>query len=392
MISISRLYCGAAGFGDSLRYAPGAAGARQGAVQGHGPVVVWNMTRSCNLHCRHCYSSSEARQYSGEMSTREGRQFIEQLAACRVPVLLLSGGEPLTRPDFFDLVQYARQLGIRVTVSTNGTLITPDVARQLQKAGVGYVGISLDGLAGVNDTFRGRPGAFQMALEGIRNCLAVGQRVGLRFTINRHNYRQVDDIFRLVQEENIPRVCFYHLVYSGRGSRMVEEDISHEETRAVVDKIIARTAALHAAGQPVEVLTVDNHCDAIYLYLKLLGEDATAAARARELLLVNGGNRSGVAIGAVDWAGNVYPDQFTRGHVLGNVLKTPFERIWQGEHPLLRGLRDRKRLLKGRCAACRWLDWCNGNFRARAEAVTGDFWAPDPACYLTDAEIGLAGE
>ncbi|WP_018084947.1 radical SAM/SPASM domain-containing protein [Desulfurispora thermophila] len=392
MISISRLYCGATGYGDTLRYAPGAAGARHGAVQGHGPVVVWNMTRSCNLHCRHCYSSSETKQYAGEMSTREGRQFIEQLAAFRVPVLLLSGGEPLTRPDFFDLVQYALQLGIRVTVSTNGTLITPDMARQLKQAGVGYVGISLDGLAEVNDRFRGRRGAFQMALDGIRNCLAAGQRVGLRFTINRHNYQQVDDIFHLVKEENISRICFYHLVYSGRGSSMVEEDISHQETRAVVDKIMAHTAALHASGRPVEVLTVDNHCDAIYLYLKLKEQDEQAAARARELLLVNGGNRSGVAIGAVDWAGNVYPDQFTRQHVLGNVLQTPFASIWQGDHPLLRGLRERKRLLKGRCAACRWLDYCNGNFRARAEAVTGDFWAADPACYLTDEEIGISTE
>jgi len=227
-------------------------------------------------------------------------------------------------------------------------------------------------------------------LNGIRACRDAGQRVGLRFTINRHNYRQLPDIFKLIEEEDIPRICFYHLVYSGRGSKMRDEDISHAETRQAMDLIIQKTIDFHRRGLDKEILTVDNHADGVYIYLFLKRTDSTRAQRAGQLLVMNGGNRSGVAIGAVDWSGNVHPDQFTRNIILGNVREKKFADIWEdNNNPLVLGLKNRKPLLKGRCSTCRWLDMCNGNFRARAEAVYGDFWAPDPACYLTDEEIGL---
>jgi putative heme d1 biosynthesis radical SAM protein NirJ1 len=388
MIGISRLLCGTENFGDSLRYGNGARGQQHGATAGHGPVVVWNITQTCNLRCVHCYSNSGGTTRGGELTTAEGVKFIDDLAAFKVPVLLMSGGEPLIRPDFFELAGYAISRGMRVTVSTNGTLITPAVARDLKKMGVGYVGISLDGIGANNDRFRGRRGAFDEALQGIRNCLEAGQKVGLRFTLTRHNYGELEDIFRLAEEENIPRICFYHLVYSGRGSAMVKEDISHAETRSALDLIIARTADFHRRGLSKEILTVDNHADGVYLYLGLREEDPRRAAGALELLRRNGGNRTGIAIGEVDWEGRVHPDQFTRNHTLGNVRERPFGEIWtDSTNPILRGLKNRKELLGGRCATCRWLDVCNGNFRARAEAVYGDFWAQDPACYLTDAEI-----
>lgn len=389
MIGISKLLCGTQNYGDSLRYAHGTQGQVHGAVAGHGPVVVWNSTRTCNLKCRHCYSESDSKKYH-ELNTEEAKRFIDDLAEFNVPVLLFSGGEPLVRPDFFELAEYAKQKGIRTTISTNGTLITPKVAERLKNIGVGYVGISLDGIGEVNDRFRGKQGAFEAALAGIRNCLAVGQRVGLRFTINRHNYKELDKIFDLIERENIPRVCFYHLVYSGRGSEMIKEDITPEETRAVLDLIIERTLDFHRRGLDKEILTVDNHADAIYIYLKLLKEDPERARQVLELLTRNGGNRTGIAIGEVDWEGNVHADQFTRNHCFGNVRERKFGEIWTDKsHPILAGLKDRKPLLKGRCAKCRWLNLCNGNFRARAEAVYGDFWAEDPACYLTDEEIGI---
>lgn len=390
MIGISKLLCGTENFGDSLRYAHGSKGQIHGAVAGHGPVVVWNTTRTCNLRCRHCYSESDNKKYN-EMNTQEAKQFIDDLADFKVPVILFSGGEPLVRPDFFELAEYASQKGIRTTISTNGTLITPEVAARLKKIGVGYVGISLDGIGEVNDTFRGRKGAYEAALTGIRNCLAVGQRVGLRFTINRHNHKELNQIFDLIERENIPRVCFYHLVYSGRGSEMIKEDISPAESRAALDLIIERTQDFHRRGLDKEILTVDNHADAIYLYLKLQKEDPERAKQVLELLSRNGGNRTGIAIGEVDWEGNVHADQFTRNHRFGNVRERKFGDIWTDlSQPILAGLKDRKPLLKGRCAKCKWLNLCNGNFRARAEAVYGDFWMEDPACYLTDEEIGLA--
>ncbi|MBM7855573.1 putative heme d1 biosynthesis radical SAM protein NirJ1 [Desulfohalotomaculum tongense] len=390
MISVSKLLFGSENFGDRLRYSHDSCRQVHGTHGGHGPVVVWNVTRTCNLKCIHCYSNSDAQKYTDEMNTDEGRQFLRHLAEFKVPVVLFSGGEPLARPDFFQLASYARQLGLRVTISTNGTLITPDVARKIKDIGVGYVGISLDGIGENNDRFRGRKGAFDAALKGIRHCLEVGQKVGLRFTINRHNINELNDIFDLLEEENIPRACFYHLVYSGRASDMKDEDITHEETRAVLDLIMERTEDMHRRGLQKEILTVDNHADAVYIYLKLKEKDPRRAERAWQLLSRNGGNRSGIAIGQVDWYGNVHADQFTQNHTFGNVRERKFSDIWTDtSHPILGGLKNRKPLLKGRCAVCRWLDVCNGNFRARAEAVYNDFWMEDPACYLTDEEIGL---
>ncbi|MCL6638535.1 MAG: putative heme d1 biosynthesis radical SAM protein NirJ1 [Firmicutes bacterium] len=390
MISVTKLLCDTGYYGDSLRYSQGARDQVHGAAAGHGPVVVWNTTRTCNLNCIHCYSNSGAKKYEGELTTAEARRFIEGLAEFKVPVILFSGGEPLLRRDLVKLAAYAKRLGIRPTISTNGTLITLETALYLKNLGIGYIGISLDGIAENNDRFRGRKGAYIAALEGISNCIAVGQRVGLRFTINRHNYKDLNAIFDLIEEENIPRVCFYHLVYSGRGSKMVEEDITREEARAAMDLIIERTLDFHRRGIEKEILTVDNHADGVYIYLKLKATDPERAARVLELLKLNGGNRTGIAIGAVDWYGNVHPDQFTQNHTFGNVREKKFGDIWTDlSNPILAGLKNRRPLLKGRCAACRWLDVCNGNFRARAEAVTGDFWESDPACYLTDEEIGL---
>jgi putative heme d1 biosynthesis radical SAM protein NirJ1 len=390
LISVTKLLCDTEYFGDSLRYSPGSMGQVNGATQGQGPVVVWNTTRTCNLKCIHCYSNSESEKYEGELDTGEALRFIDQLAEFKVPVILFSGGEPLLREDLIELVTYARSKGIRATISTNGTLLSREKVATLKDLGVGYIGVSLDGIGENNDRFRGREGAFTAALTGIRNCIEIGQRTGLRFTINKHNYSELNAIFDLIEAENIPRVCFYHLVYSGRGSKMVEEDITRQEARLAMDLIMARTLDFHRRGLQKEILTVDNHADGVYLYMKLKEKDPERARGVLELLRLNGGNRTGIAIGAVDWYGNVHPDQFTQNHTFGNVRERKFGDIWTDiSQPVLAGLKNRKPLLKGRCAACRWLDICNGNFRARAEAVTGDFWESDPACYLTDKEIGL---
>lgn len=378
-------------FGDSLRYTKGAKGARHGVNGDMGPVVVWNSTRTCNLKCRHCYMSSDAKQYANELNTEEAKNFIDDLAEFKVPVLLFSGGEPLIRPDFFELASYAAEKGVRPTLSTNGTLITREIAAKIKAIGVGYVGISLDGLREVNDRFRGKEGAFKAAMEGIQHCVAVRQRVGLRFTINRHNVQELDHIFDFIEEENIDRVCFYHLVYSGRGNQMIDEDVTPEESRHAMDTIIRRTRDFEARGLKKEILTVDNHCDGVYLYVKALKEGDEALARQiKSLISMNGGNRSGIAFGEVDPMGYVHPDQFTQHHTFGNVRERKFGDIWKDEsNALLAGLKNRKSLLKGRCASCQYLDHCNGNFRTRAEARTGDFWESDPACYLTDEEIGI---
>lgn len=277
---------------------------------------------------------------------------------------------------------------MRAVISTNGTLIDRDKARELKDIGLSYVGVSLDGMEEVNDRFRGKRGAFEMAMEGIRNCQEVGLKVGLRFTINRMNKQEIPRIFDLLEAHDIPRACFYHLVYAGRGSALVEQDLDHDESCRAVDLIIDRTQELHARGIDKEILTVDNHADGAYVYLRMLREQHPRASEVLQLLQMNEGNNSGRGFGCISWDGSVHADQFWRHYSFGNILQRPFSEIWTDlSNPLMARLKDKKKYVKGRCARCRWLDICGGNFRVRAEAATGDLWAPDPACYLTDDEI-----
>lgn len=387
MLSLTKLLTGEAYFGDSLRYTSDSKNQRHGVSEGRGPVVSWNYTRTCNLKCKHCYSSSEAKRYENELSTEEALKFIDDLADFNVPVILFSGGEPLIRDDFFILAEHARKKGIRATLSTNGTLITKEMAQKIKDVGVGYVGISIDGIGKVNDKFRGVDGAYELAMQGIRNCREVGQRVGLRFTINKANFKDLDKVLDLLESDDIDRICFYHLVYSGRGEAIIHDDLTHEETRAVLDRIAERTIDFHKRGMTKEILMVDNHADGAYFYLKYLKEDKARADYIYKLLSTNGGNRSGIAFANVDNLGNVHPDQFLQHHNLGNVKEKSFKEIWTNEaNSILKGLKDRKSLLSDTCKKCTWLAICNGNFRARGEAVTGDFWGFDPACHLTEEE------
>ena len=394
MIGISKLYCGTIEPSDPIRYGRHSKNLPAHLLQFSSdkkPVVVWNTTRACNLNCIHCYARAVHRSINRELTTEEGINLIDDLAAFGVPVILFSGGEPLLRPDLAELARHAVGRGMRAVISTNGTLINEEKAMALKDAGVSYVGISLDGLEKMNDHFRGMKGAFQMALHGIKNCQKAGLKVGLRFTMNKLNADQVPGIFDLVEEIVIERICFYHLVYSGRGSDLIDQDLSHDETRQIVDLIMDRTRDMYNRGVKKEVLTVDNHADGSYLYLRMLKENNPRVGEVLELLKMNGGNSSGQGIGCVNWDGSVYADQFWRQHSFGNILSRPFSQIWSDlTNPLMAQLKDKKRYVKGRCASCRWLDICGGNFRARAEAVTGDIWGEDPACYLTNEEIGLA--
>lgn len=390
MIGISRLLSGRAEASDALRYGSATAGhARQPRrADGRKPVVVWNCTARCNLNCAHCYAAATDSAGRDELTTAEAAELMEDLAAFGVPVVLFSGGEPLLRADLPELVARATALGMRAVVSTNGTAIDPAAAQRLRQAGTSYVGISLDGAAANHDRFRGHRGAFEASLAGIRNCRAAGLKVGLRFTLTRHNAADIPFVFSLLRDEDIPRACFYHLVYSGRAASLAGEDLDHQGTRRALDGIIDHTADLERQGLIKEILTVDNHTDGPYLYLRMLADHNERAEEVMSLLRRTGGNSSGIGIGCVSWDGSVYPDQFWRTARLGNVKDRPFSKIWTDEsHPLLTALRDRWRYLKGRCASCRFLDICNGNSRPRAQAACGDIWACDPACYLTDEEI-----
>ncbi len=393
MIAISKLYCKTIEPSDVLRYERHSSKLPSHLLQfslDKKPVVVWNVTKACNLNCIHCYSQSNTSTAPDELSTQQGKELLDDLAEFGVPVVLFSGGEPLLRKDLFELTGYARDKGMRVVISTNGTMIDQEAAEKLKKIDVSYVGVSFDGTLDTNDKFRQTKGAYKRALQGIRFCQDAGLKVGLRFTITKKNNDDIPAIFDLIKEENIPRVCFYHLVYAGRGSELKEEDLTHEQTRKTVDLIIDKTAEFHKANNKIEVLTVDNHADGPYLYLRMQKEKDPGAGEVMKLLEMNGGNSTGIGIGCISWNGEVHADQFWRHYSFGNIKDKKFSKIWTDlSDPIMKVLKDRKPSIKGRCSKCKWLNICNANFRVRAEAVTGDIWESDPACYLSDKEIGL---
>jgi 12,18-didecarboxysiroheme deacetylase len=398
MIGISKLYCGAVEPGDVLRYDRDSAQLPSELLQfsrDKKPVVVWNCTRRCNLKCVHCYAQSEDRDYADELSTEEAKVMIDDLAAFGAPVLLFSGGEPTLRKDLLELMKYAKGKGMRVVISTNGTQITPEKAAQYAEVGLSYVGVSLDGGRETHDRFRGIAGSFDKAIEGIRNAKAAGIKVGLRMTINKRNWQDIPELFEVMESERIPRACFYHLVYAGRGTDLMKEDLDHEETRKAVRLIMDKTKDMFDRGLEPEVLTVDNHADGPFLYMELLKEDPERAGEVLQLLQWNQGNSTGNGIGCISWDGEVYADQFWRHFSFGNVRDRPFSEIWTDvsgdteQSELMKRLKDKRPYVKGKCAECTWLQVCGGNFRVRAEAALDDLWAPDPACYLTDEEIGL---
>ena len=315
MINISKLYCDEITPGDRIRYGrqdkdktkivPKSASERR-------PIVVWNITRACNLKCIHCYNDSGAGKPAEEISSQKAKAVLDDLAQFGVPSVLFSGGEPLMRADLFELLEYAGQCGLRTVISTNGTLITKEIAQKINKAGVTYVGISLDGIGDVNDRFRGVSGAFELAVSGIRNVQQAGVRVGLRLTMTKRNIQDLERWFDFFEAENIERACFYHFVPSGRGGNIQAEALTHPQSRQAVETILQKTRQFRQAGRKTDILTVDNHVDGVYLYLRLLDQDPKRAEKVWELLCWNGGGlySSGVGIGCIDYNGKVHPDQF----------------------------------------------------------------------------------
>jgi len=357
-----------------------------------GPVVIWNLIRRCNLNCIHCYSLSADVDFPGELSTEEVFRVMDDLRAFGVPVLILSGGEPLLRPDIFTVSARAKELGFYLGLSTNGALIDARMADRIAAVGYDYVGVSLDGIGAVHDRFRRQKGAFDRSLAGIRLLRARGIKVGLRFTLTERNVESFVPLLDLMEAEAIDKFYLSHLVYSGRGRRYRKDDAAHATTRAVVDELIERAWRHLREGRESEFVTGNNDADGVYLLRWVERRFPDKAAHLRAHLEAWGGNASGVNIANIDNLGNVHPDTFWWHHSLGNVRERPFSAIWQDlSDPILAGLRRRPRAISGRCGRCAEFAICGGNTRIRALRTTGDPFAEDPGCYLSDAEIGLDG-
>ncbi len=358
-----------------------------------GPVVIWNLIRRCNLTCLHCYSISADRDFPGELSTSEVFAVMDDLKAFGVPVLILSGGEPLLRPDIFEISERAKTMGFYVGLSTNGTLIDEGNIERIAAVGYDYVGISIDGLRATHDRFRRRQGAFDASLRGIRLCHAKRIKVGLRFTMTQDNAHELSPLLALMEAEGIDKFYLSHLNYAGRGNVNRRHDAYLETTRRAMD-LLFETCWRHVReGRQREFVTGNNDADGVYLLLWVKRHFPGRVEQMRAKLAQWGGNSSGVNIANIDNLGNVHPDTFWWHYNLGNVRKRPFSEIWQDvSDPIMAGLKARPRKVKGRCGECRYFDICGGNTRVRAFQLTGDPWAEDPACYLSNAEIGIPAE
>ncbi len=360
---------------------------RNGAVK---PVVIWNLTRRCNLRCRHCYTTSADVPFPGELSHEQAMAVLDDLHAFGIPALILSGGEPLSRFDFFSLAERARELGFRhLSLSTNGTRVAPHIDR-IADLGFDYVGISLDGIGAMNDWFRGVDGAFDEALAGVRACKARGVKVGLRFTITEDNADMLPAMLDLCEAEGVDKFYLSHLVYAGRGDKHRGDDTAHTRTRNAMDVLIGRAWAAIEGGRPLEIVTGNNDTDAVwFLAWAERNFHADRVAHVAAHLEAWGGNSSGLGVANIDPQGKVHPDTYWSDYTVGSVKTDSFSSLWTGSDPMLATLRQRPRPLKGRCGACAFKDICGGNTRIRALQVSGDPWAEDPACYMTNAEIGV---
>ena len=356
-----------------------------------GPVVIWNLIRRCNLTCKHCYSISADTDFPGELTTAEVFAVMDDLKRFGVPVLILSGGEPLLRPDIFEVSRRAKTMGFYVGLSSNGTLIGPHNIDAIADAGYDYVGISLDGIGATHDRFRRKEGAFDASLAGVRLCQARGIKVGLRFTITRDNAAELPALLDLAEREGVDKFYLSHLNYAGRGNKNRRDDAVFAMTRAAMDLLFERAYGYARRGLPKEIVTGNNDADGVYLLHWVARRFPDQAGHIRARLAQWGGNSSGVNVANIDNLGNVHPDTFWWHYNLGNVRTRPFSEIWTDvSDPVLAGLKASPRRIGGRCGRCRHFDICGGNTRIRAMRLGGDVWGEDPGCSLDDEDLGIA--
>ena len=353
-----------------------------------GPVVIWNLIRRCNLTCKHCYSISADTHFPGELSTEQVYGVMDDLKAFRVPILILSGGEPLLRPDIYDIAKRAKAGGFYVGLSSNGTLIDENNIGRIAECDFNYVGVSLDGIRQTHDRFRRMAGAFEASLRGIRLCRDLGLKIGVRYTMTQDNAHDLPGLLKLVEDEGIDRFYFSHLNYAGRGNKNRKDDARHQMTRQAMDLLFETCLDYRRRGLEKEFTTGNNDADGVYFLHWVRRRFPGRAAHVEAKLRQWGGNSSGVNVANIDNLGNVHPDTMWWHQTLGNVKERPFSQIWPDTSDvLMAGLKQHPRPVTGRCGGCAHLELCNGNTRVRAQQLTGDAWAEDPGCYLSDEEI-----
>lgn len=355
-----------------------------------GPVVIWNLIRRCNLACKHCYSISADYDFPDELGTDDIFRTMDDLKEFHVPVLILSGGEPLLHPDIFEISKRAKDMGFYVGLSTNGTLINKEMINDIKAMNYDYVGISIDGIGDVHDKFRRKQGAYDASINAIRLCRDNDIKIGIRYTITQDNSTALPDLLKLMHDEEIDKFYLSHLNYAGRGNRNRKDDATFQMTRNALDLIFEACWQDIEKGIKTDYVTGNNDADGVYLLHWVEKNHPEMAEHIKAKLQQWGGNSSGVNVANIDNLGEVHPDTYWWHYSLGNVKDRPFSEIWMDtSDPMMKELKKSPRTISGRCHSCSFFNICGGNTRIRAMQVTGDPWAEDPGCYLTDEEIGL---
>ncbi len=354
------------------------------------PLIFWNLTSRCNLSCSQCYINAGNQQLNSELSFHDAQRLVDEAVACRTPLLMLSGGEPLVRSDFWDILKYSRSRGVKVAVSSNGLLITRDVAQRLKEEQVDYVGVSLDGArASTHDTIRGQSGSFDSSVRALKNCIESGIKCGIRLTATRDNFKEIPELLALTRRLDVPRFCLYWLVPSGRGRNLYQKKrLDKDEIAWVLNELYESTWSL--SPEQIEILTVDAPQDGVYILNRLKKEAPNIYDKAHEILeLVGDTCSAGDRVLNIDPQGNIYPCQFAQLASLkvGNLKEISLGKIWNDpQNPVLSDLRRKVDKLKGKCGRCINKKTCTGGCRIRAYFESNDLWAEDPCCISYEGE------
>ena len=349
-------------------------------------LVVWDFTHKCNLKCKHCYSDSGATREE-ELTTKEALVVVDQLAETGVTALAFSGGEPLTRNDFFEVAEHAVERGLYVSVATNGTSLTREMARKLKQAKIHYVEISIDGAsAKTHDTFRGVSGAFDKAVTGLKNCVAEDLCACIATTATKNNLEEIPGIIDLAEEIGAERFTYFNFIPTGRGKEHFDQDLTAEEREKLMHYLLNRmskgckTTILTTAPQLARVaLQCQGPAGTGEVTMSMAHmQTVQVSKKAVPLADFIGGCGAGRLYCSLSPQGDVHPCVFFPVKV-GNLKNEKFKSIWLNSE-MFNILRDRSKL-KGACALCNYKFICGG-CRARASAYRNDYLASDPGCVI----------
>ena len=346
----------------------------------HLQLVAWEITRRCNLFCAHCRAAAQDEAYEGELSTEDCYRTIDSILEVSKPILILTGGEPLLRPDIFDIGRYAAERGLRVVLGTNGTVITREMAAALKDVPVSRVGVSIDfPTPELQDEFRGKPGAFEEAVAGIRAARDAGIGIQINSTITRMNASYLDDLLNLALELNAEAFHPFMLVPTGRGKNLAEVELPPEEYERILNWIYDKQVEL---GDRIFFKPTDApHYIRVSLQRrkqesKSGQESHGCSGHPSAMNSITRGCLAGVGFCFISHTGRVQGCGYLDVEA-GNIKEESFSTIWANS-PLFQALRDLSQL-KGKCGACEYKKLCGG-CRARAYEATGDCLESEPYC------------